>query len=107
MSVLSVLSLPILVLWAALSLATNLPRPVQAGVDGQSLQHGWRLVQPIRYENLTIFPVVSAQDVDTSAFATLDAALASGDVVITEQGNYLRRTRETLPLPLPQTGAQV
>jgi hypothetical protein len=107
MSVLSVRSLPILVLLAALNPATNFPRPVQAGNDGQSPQQGWRLAQPIRYENLTIFPVISAQDVDTSAFATLDEALAAGDVVITEQGNYLRRTRETLPLPLPQTGAQV
>jgi hypothetical protein len=91
MSVLSVLSLSILVLSAALSLATDIPRPVQAGNGGQSSQQGWRLAQPIKHENLTIFPVVSSQDADTSAFATLDEALASGDVVITEQGNYLRR----------------
>jgi hypothetical protein len=107
MSVLSVLSLPILVLSAALSPATGIPRPVQAGNGGQSPQQGWRLAQPITYENLTIFPVVSAQDADTSAFTTLDEALASGDVVITEQGNYLGRTREALPLPIPQTGVQV
>ena len=105
--VLWVLSLPILVLLAALSLAIGVPHPVQAGDDGQSPQQGWRLAQPITYENLTVFPVVSAQDADTSAFATLDEALASGDVVVTEQGNYLRRTREALPLPLTQPGAQV
>jgi hypothetical protein len=105
--VLWVLSLPILVLLAALSLAIVVPHPVQAGDDGQSPQPGWRLAQPITYENLTVFPVVSAQDADTSAFATLDEALASGDVVVTEQGNYLRRTREALPLPFPQPGAQV
>ena len=55
---------------------------------------GWRLDQPVTYENLTIFPVVSSQEADTSAFETLDAALASGDVVVTEQGDYLRRTRD-------------
>jgi len=107
MRVLSVFSLPILLLLAALSMATNIPRPVRAGNGGQSAQQGWRLAQPITYENLTIFPVASAQDADTSTFTTLDQALASGDVVITEQGNYLGRTREALPLPLPQPGLQV
>ena len=55
---------------------------------------GWRLAQPVTYENLTIFPVIASQDADTSEFATLDEALASGDVVVTEQGDYLRRSRD-------------
>ena len=105
--VLWVLSLPILVLMAALSLEIGLPRPAPAGNDGQSPQQRWRVAQSITYENLTVFPVVSAQDADTSSFATLDQALASGDVLITEQGDYLRRTREAVPLPLAQPGAQV
>jgi hypothetical protein len=70
-------------------------------------QQGWRLLDPVRYENLTIFPVVSSQDADTSDFATLDDALASGDAVVTEQGNYMRRTREGVMEQRPVGGAQV
>ena len=68
---------------------------------------GWRLAQPITYENLTIFPVIAPQDADTNEFATLDEALASGEAVVTEQGDYLRRSRDGR---LPQdfsSGAQV
>ena len=70
-------------------------------------QQGWRLAQPVTYENLTIFPVIAAKDADTSEFATLDEALASGDAIVTEQGSYLRRSRDGR---LPQDfggGAQV
>jgi hypothetical protein len=51
-------------------------------------------MQPVNYENMTVFPIVAAQNADTGAFVTLDDALASGDVVITEQGSYLHRTRD-------------
>jgi len=70
-------------------------------------QPAWRLLDPIRYENLTIFPVVSSQDADTSDFATLDDALASGQAVVTEQGNYMRRTRDGAPDARAYSGAQV
>jgi hypothetical protein len=43
---------------------------------------------------LTIFPIVAAQDFDTSGFETLDEALASGDAIVSEQGSYMRRTRD-------------
>lgn len=68
---------------------------------------GWRLGQPVTYKNLTVFPVLSAQDADTSEFATLDEALASGDAVVAEQGNYLRRNREGQADPGISSGAQV
>lgn len=69
---------------------------------------GWHLLDPITYENLTIFPVVSSQDLETSYFSTLDEALASGDAVVTEQGDYLRRTREGIAETYPpRSGAQV
>jgi hypothetical protein len=55
---------------------------------------GWHLANPISYENMTVFPVLAGHDSDTSGFATLDEALASGDAIVTEQGNYLRRTRD-------------
>jgi hypothetical protein len=65
------------------------------------------LAQPVSYENLTIFPVLSAQDADTSGFATLDEAIASGDVIVTEQGEYLRRRRDGSTVPTAATSAQV
>lgn len=66
---------------------------------------GWRLANSISYENMTVFPIVAGHDSDTSAFATLDEALASGDAIVTEQGNYLRRTRDGGVRPA--AGAQV
>ena len=69
---------------------------------------GWRLAEPASYENLTIFPVVSHQAVETAGFITLDEALASGDAVVTEQGGeILRRTRDARPIPLRGGGASV
>jgi hypothetical protein len=77
------------------------------GGDPQVAQNGWRLANPVSYENLTIFPVVAARDADTSQFATLDEALASGEAVITEQGAEMRRMREGAVAPNYQLGPQV
>jgi hypothetical protein len=46
----------------------------------------WRLLEPVRYENLTVFPVVSSSRYDTSAFLTLEEGLSSGVVTVREQG---------------------
>jgi hypothetical protein len=74
----------------------------------QLAQPGWKLAQPVTYENLTIFPVLAAQEADTSDFATLDEALASGDAVVAEQSTAaMRRTREGVVPPNYSTGAQV
>jgi len=35
----------------------------------------WRLLEPVSYENLTVFPVVSSSGYDTSAFLTLEDGL--------------------------------
>jgi hypothetical protein len=77
------------------------------GGDPQLGRAGWRLGHPVTYENLTLFPVVIAQDADTSQFATLDQALASGDALITEQGAEMRRTRDGAVAPNYPLGAQV
>src|SRR6202795_1950137 len=66
---------------------------------------GWHLANSISYENMTVFPIIAGHDSDTSAFATLDEALASGDAIVTEQGNYLRPTRNGGSRPA--TGARV
>jgi hypothetical protein len=77
-----------------------------AAANGDS-SPGWRIEKPASYQNLTIFPVVASQEADTEDFATLDQALASGDVVITEQGDYLRRTRDGHAPPQFSNGPQV
>jgi hypothetical protein len=46
----------------------------------------WRLLGPVSYENLTVFPVVSSSGYDTSAFLTLEDGLSSGEVTVREQG---------------------
>jgi hypothetical protein len=54
-----------------------------ASPSSQPKQEGdWRLLDPITYENISIFPVVSSVAQDTSAFVTLDEGLSSGDVIV-------------------------
>ena len=50
-------------------------------------QGEWRLLEPISYENLTVFPVVANSGNDTSRFLTLEEGLASGEVTVREQGS--------------------
>jgi hypothetical protein len=67
----------------------------------------WRLLDPITYENTSIFPVVSSVSQDTSAFVTLDEGLSSGDVVVREQGSDgMARSRGT-QVPQYNVGASV
>ena len=71
----------------------------------------WRLLEPLTYENLTVFPVVSSNDRDTAAFLTLDEGLATGEVVVREQGSegMVRRRdgRDGIVRPTYSTGASV
>jgi hypothetical protein len=71
----------------------------------------WRLLDPITYENLTVFPVVSSSDRDTAAFLTLDEGLATGEVVVREQGSEgMARNRDGrggITRPTYSTGASV
>lgn len=97
-----------LILLAVTIPAENFGSGVDASAPGPGGgPSGWRLASPVRYQNLSIFPVVSSQDLDTSGFATLDAALESGDVVISEQSEYLRRTRDGRIPPSFSPGPQV
>ena len=106
---LSILSAAILILAAAAILKPDFGRGVSAwgGRTTPPAPQNWRLVSPITYGSLTIFPVVSAQDADTSDFETLDEALTSGDAIVSEQGAYLHRTRDGSPVPMISTGSQV
>jgi hypothetical protein len=56
----------------------------------------WRLLDPITYENISIFPVVSSLSQDTSSFVTLDDGLSNGDVLVREQGGEgMARSRDS------------
>ena len=55
----------------------------------KSSQHpegDWRVLDPVVYENIAIFPVVSGSSQDTSSFLTLEEGLASGEVIVSEIG---------------------
>ncbi len=81
------------------------PNPVPGKPEGN-----WRLLEPVVYENITIFPVVSSSTQDTSPFLTLDEGLSSGEVIVSEQGAAgLARTRDGRPIAVPQynSGASV
>lgn len=83
------------------------PKDGQKEVRSGSSQ--WRVAEPIRYENLSVFPIVSRQSADTASFATLDESLSSGQVTISEGGtDAMRRSRDGHPVAIPeQRGASV
>ena len=94
-NVFGILALSVLALAAGVILMTNVDSNARAASGGdEKSPRGWRLGEAVTYENLTVFPVYASHQTDTSAFATLDEALASGDAIVTEQGSYMRRTRD-------------
>jgi hypothetical protein len=81
------------------------PPPPPSRPEGE-----WRLLDPVTYENISIFPVVSSNSQDTSPFLTLEEGLASGEVIVSEQGSeVIVRGRDGRPVSVPQynTGASV
>jgi len=70
----------------------------------------WRLLDPVTYENISVFPVVSSNGQDTSPFLTLEEGLSTGEVLVREQGSEgLVRGRDGRSVYVPQinTGASV
>jgi hypothetical protein len=69
----------------------------------------WRVAEPIRYENMSVFPVLGSQAAETKDFATLDEALGAGGAVVMESGaDVMRRSRDGHPVEIPeQRGASV
>ena len=80
---------------------------VAAEPAGGGQAQPWPIGEPVTYQDLTIFPVISSQSFDTSDFETLDQALSSGDAVISEQGGYMRRTHDGEPVPVYTGGSAV
>src|ERR1700732_1210733 len=87
--------------WAA-------PHP---GKASQRPEGDWRILDPITYENIAVFPVVSGSSQDTSSFLTLEEGLASGEVIVSERGaaGMLRNRGVVRPTATPQydSGASV
>ncbi|HEX4544869.1 MAG TPA: DUF6569 family protein [Candidatus Acidoferrum sp.] len=73
-------------------------RPPAPRTEGE-----WSLLDPVTYENLSVFPVVSSSSQDTSPFLTLEEGLATGEVIVREQGSEgIVRGRDGRPAPVPQ-----
>jgi hypothetical protein len=71
----------------------------------------WRILDPVVYENIAIFAVVSGSAQDTSSFLTLEEGLASGEVIVSERGaaGMVRNRGVVRPTAVPQydSGASV
>lgn len=68
---------------------------------------GYKVLDPIRHGNLTVFPVVAARSYPTGEFLTLDEGLRSGEVVITEAGNVQGLIRRHPAMGIRHDGAEV
>ncbi len=68
---------------------------------------GYKVLEPIRHGNLTVFPVAAAKSYPTGEFLTLDEGLRSGDVVVTEAGNVQGLIRRHGAPVVRNEGAQV
>jgi len=91
---------------SALGFACSSPgSPAQPGKP----ESDWRLLEPITYENLTVFPVVSSSGYDTSAFLTLEEGLSRGEVTVREQGaeTLIRNRCNGRPIPPGYSGPSV
>ncbi len=68
---------------------------------------GYKVLEPIRHGNLTVFPVVAAKSYPTGEFLTLDEGLRSGEVIVTEAGNVQGLIRRHSVPSIRSGGAQV
>jgi hypothetical protein len=89
------------------------PQPFAGHTSTPSLppkpEGDWRILDPVTYENISVFPVVAPYGQDTGAFLTLEEGLATGEVLIRERGSEeMVRGRDGRPVLIPQTtGASV
>jgi hypothetical protein len=97
------LVLAVLVMVAGLVVVDQ--RSAQAGEVSPA--PGYKVLEPIRHGNLTVFPVVAAKSYPTGEFMTLDEGLRSGDVIVTEAGNVQGLIRRHSTPVVRNEGAQV
>jgi hypothetical protein len=68
---------------------------------------GYKVLEPIRHGNLTVFPVVAAKSYPTSEFLTLDEGLRSGEILVTEAGSVQGLIRRQSANGIRHDGAEV
>lgn len=95
----------LLVLTMVSAVMISATRPVSAGEVGAS--QGYKVLDPIRHGNLTVFPVVTTRSYPTGEFLTLDEGLKSGEVVVTEAGSVQGLIRRHGTPVTRHEGAQV
>jgi hypothetical protein len=78
-----------------------------SGKASQRPEGDWHILEPVTYENIAIFPVVSSSSQDTGNFLTLEEGLASGEVMVSERGaaGMVRNRGQVRPIPVPQYDA--
>ncbi|HYM76207.1 MAG TPA: DUF6569 family protein [Candidatus Dormibacteraeota bacterium] len=96
--------LAVTVLLAGAALVMVDQRPVQAGEVPPT---GFKVLEPIRHGNLTVFPVVAVKSYPTGEFLTLDEGLRSGEVVVTEAGSVQGLIRRHGMPAIRHDGAEV
>ena len=93
------------VLFASLFVLLDHPVAVRAGETSPAA--GYKVLEPIRHGNLTVFPVVAAKTYPTGEFLTLDEGLRSGEVVVTEAGSVQGLVRRHGAPAIRHDGAEV
>src|ERR1700689_184186 len=68
---------------------------------------GYKVLDPIRHGNLTVFPVVAAKSYPTNEFLTLDEGLRSGEVIGSEPGSVQGLMRRHTTPAIRHDGAEV
>src|SRR5438046_10218583 len=67
------------------------PQPFAGHTSTPSLlpkpEGDWRILDPVTYENISVFPVVAPYVQEDGAFLTLEEGLATGEVLIRESGS--------------------
>lgn len=67
----------------------------------------YKVLEPIRHGNLTVFPVIATRSYPTNEFLTLDEGLRSGEVIVTEAGSVQGLIRRPQHPYVRNDGAQV
>ena len=74
-------------------------------LQGGAKTSSWKILEPVTYENMSVFPVVTSNTRSTDEFITLDEGLPSGAVTVSERGaEIMRRSRDGRPAPTQQYG---
>ncbi len=82
---------------AAIMAVIVMPGAVEAPAGETTSTPAYKVLEPIRHGNLSVFPVVSTISHDTQGFLTLDEGLRSGEVIVNEAGTISPLVRPRHP----------